>query len=73
MLNIIVVALIAMFVSVIATAYYYEYKIAKKANANRVSLPTALDRAYEKGYDAGYKQGGTDNRTADRILNRPKG
>ena len=57
MLNIAIVALIALFVGVIATAYYYEYKLTKKARQQKAGLPTALDRAYEKGVDAGYLQG----------------
>ena len=65
----IVVALIALFVGVIATAYYFEYKIKKNAARNRTTLPTALDLAYKKGYDAGYYQGGVDHAIAMRILN----
>jgi len=67
MFNIVIVALIALFVGVIATVYYFEYKIEKDAARNKTTFPTALELAYKKGYDSGYYQGGVDHAIAMRT------
>lgn len=60
MLTIIIVALISLFVGVIATAYYLESKFRKDEASNNALVTTGLEKVYDLGYDCGYKQGGQD-------------
>ena len=70
MLTIVIVALIALFVGVIATAYYLESKF-RKENALEKAIPTTgLESVYKLGYDAGYFQGGQDTAEFNRIMSQ---
>ncbi len=52
--NVILAVLLTAFVSGIATAYYFEYKIRKASAQKRKDLPTALELAYKRGVETGY-------------------
>jgi hypothetical protein len=69
--NIIIAVLLAAFVSVVATSYYYDYKIKKASTRLRTELPTAIEAAYTKGYKHGFKVG-KDESLIDWYLKNPK-